>query len=159
PMHLRPAVAAILFFLVLVLQASTTHAQAGGQYWCEPRRNYYPWVPTCPVPWRVVSSSTALPQPDITPPATPPGGQSQFRQPAPLTPMAPPGYPGPGEPLYDWCAREAKLPSSIAICSDGELRALAIERQRVFNEVRWGLDPQRDKALLDDQNSWVKSYP
>lgn len=159
-MHLRSTITVISFFFVLVLQASTAHAQAQVQYWCEPLRNYYPWILTCPVPWRAVNPGTALPQPNITVPSTPSGGQtSQVGQPSPPTAMTPPGYPGPGEPLYDWCAKEAKLPSSIAICSDAKLRALAIERQRVFNEVRWGLDPERDKALLDDQSSWVKSYP
>jgi hypothetical protein len=52
----------------------------------------------------------------------------------------------------------AKLPSSIVICSDPELIRLADERQQVFNEVRWGLDPQRDKELLADQTGWVRSY-
>jgi len=120
-MHIRSVIAVISFFFVLVLQASTAHAQAQAQYWCEPLRNYYPWVPTCPVPWRTVNPGTALPQPNITVPSNPSGGQtSQLGQPTPLTattPTTPPGYPGPGEPLYDWCAKEAKLPSSISICS------------------------------------------
>jgi TonB family protein len=51
-----------------------------------------------------------------------------------------------------------KLPSSIVICSDPELIRLADERQQVFNEVRWGIDPQRDKELLADQTGWVRSY-
>jgi TonB family protein len=51
-----------------------------------------------------------------------------------------------------------KLPSSIVICSDRELIRLADERQQVFNEARWGIDPQRDKELLADQTGWVRSY-
>ena len=62
------------------------------------------------------------------------------------------------DPMDDWC-KTVKLPSSIAICSEPELRALMLDRQQAFNLARWGLDPQRDKALLADQNGWVKSYP
>lgn len=56
------------------------------------------------------------------------------------------------------CAR-VSLPSSIVICSDPELVRLADERQKAFNEARWGLDPERDEALLADQRRWVQSYP
>src|SRR5260370_40371622 len=58
----------------------------------------------------------------------------------------------------DWCAR-AKLPSNIAICSDPELRTLAIERQRSYDEAKARLSPDQRKALLADQNGWVRSYP
>jgi TonB family protein len=65
--------------------------------------------------------------------------------------------------LGSGCARAfdctgVKLPSSIVICSDPELIRLADQRQQVFNEVRWGIDPQRDKELLADQTGWVRSY-
>jgi uncharacterized protein YecT (DUF1311 family) len=62
------------------------------------------------------------------------------------------------DPMDDWC-KTVKLPSSIAICSDPELRALTTERAQAFNEARWGLDPRQDKALLADQTAWVKLYP
>jgi hypothetical protein len=46
------------------------------------------------------------------------------------------------DPMDDWC-KTVKLPSSIAICSDSELRALTLERQQAFNLARWGLDPRQ----------------
>ena len=55
-------------------------------------------------------------------------------------------------------ARPPALPSSIAICSDAELRTLAIERNRAFVEAEARLSPEQQKALLADQNDWVRSY-
>lgn len=61
------------------------------------------------------------------------------------------------DPLDDWC-KTARLPSSVALCSDPELRALAQERQRAFDEARARLSPEEQKALLADQDAWVRSY-
>ena len=61
------------------------------------------------------------------------------------------------DPLDDWC-KTARLPSSIAICGDAELRTLAIERSRAFVEAEARLSPEQQKALLGDQNDWVRSY-
>ena len=69
-----------------------------------------------------------------------------------------PTFPMVGDGLDKWCA-QAELPSSIAICSDPELRALVIERQHAFDQARSRLSRDRRKALLADQNSWVRSYP
>ena len=63
-----------------------------------------------------------------------------------------------GDGLDDWCAK-VRLPSSTAICSHPELRSLAIERQHAYDEVRARLSPEQQKALLADQNGWVKTYP
>jgi hypothetical protein len=60
--------------------------------------------------------------------------------------------------LDAWCA-QVKLPSSIALCSDPELRALAEERQRAFDEARGRIGKERANQLLDDQKGWVASYP
>lgn len=60
--------------------------------------------------------------------------------------------------LDEWCA-QAKLPSSIALCSDPELRALAIERQQAFDEARAGIGEERAHRLLNDQKGWIASYP
>jgi uncharacterized protein/predicted aspartyl protease len=57
----------------------------------------------------------------------------------------------------EWCA-QATLPSSIAICSDAELRSLAIERQHVFDEARERVGEDRAPALLADQHAWVATY-
>ncbi|MFI5020860.1 MAG: peptidoglycan-binding protein [Alphaproteobacteria bacterium] len=60
-------------------------------------------------------------------------------------------------PLDDWC-NTATLPSSIAICSDTELRSLAVERQQAFDEASARLDTKRRAELLADQKGWVASY-
>jgi len=65
--------------------------------------------------------------------------------------------PAGADPLDDWC-KTARLPSSIAICGDAELRTLAIERNRAFVEAEAGLSPDQQKELLADQNDWVRSY-
>jgi TonB family protein len=70
----------------------------------------------------------------------------------------PPAQSGAPAPLDEWCA-QVKLPSSIAVCSDGELRALATERQRAYDEARARLNLEQQKALLADQQGWVASYP
>jgi hypothetical protein len=61
------------------------------------------------------------------------------------------------DPMDDWC-RTVKLPSSIAICSDPELRALTAERQQVYDETNARLDPAGQTALLADQTGWVRLY-
>ena len=60
--------------------------------------------------------------------------------------------------LDGWCP-QVKLPSSIALCSDTELRALAVERQHAFNEARSRVGESGAPTLLADQNAWVGSYP
>jgi uncharacterized protein len=65
--------------------------------------------------------------------------------------------PGRADPLDDWC-KAVRLPSSIAICSDPDLRALARERQQAFDKARARLSPEGQKELLADQNAWVHSY-
>ena len=62
------------------------------------------------------------------------------------------------DPLDDWC-KTVRLPSSIAICSEPELRALTRARQTAYDEARDQLSPDQQRVLLADQNDWVKSYP
>jgi uncharacterized protein YecT (DUF1311 family) len=69
-----------------------------------------------------------------------------------------PTLPTRGDVLDEWC-KTVSLPSSIAICSEAELRDLAIERQHAYDEAKAKLTPEQQKALLADQNGWVKSYP
>lgn len=59
--------------------------------------------------------------------------------------------------LDEWC-KSVKLSSSIVICGDPELLALAIERQHAFDAAQSRLSPDQQKELLADQNGWVKSY-
>jgi uncharacterized protein len=61
-------------------------------------------------------------------------------------------------PLDEWCA-QVKAPSSIALCSDPELRTLAVERQQVFNATRGRIGEARYPELAADQSAWVTSYP
>jgi uncharacterized protein len=60
--------------------------------------------------------------------------------------------------LDSWCP-QVKLPSSIAICSDPELRALTIARQHAFNDARTRIGDAKASVLLADQNAWLASYP
>jgi hypothetical protein len=73
----------------------------------------------------------------------------EMAQPAP--PQAPtaapdsvttPKFPAIGDSLDAWCV-QVKLPSSIAICSDDELRALAVERQHAYDEAKSRLNPEQ----------------
>jgi uncharacterized protein len=68
-------------------------------------------------------------------------------------------FPAAAAPLDDWCAQVTTPPFSIALCSDAELRALAIERQHAFDEGRAWVGEARYGALLADQKAWVASYP
>lgn len=61
-------------------------------------------------------------------------------------------------PLDEWCA-QVTVPSSIAMCSDPDLRALAIERQHAFDGARTRVGEARYGVLLADQKAWVASYP
>jgi uncharacterized protein YecT (DUF1311 family) len=60
--------------------------------------------------------------------------------------------------LDDWCLQSAKLPSSIALCSDSELRELAIQRNHAFEAARARLSVDAYDALQRDQKGWVHSY-
>ena len=57
-----------------------------------------------------------------------------------------------------WCATEATRPSSIVICTDPELRSLAVLRTKLLNDARKNLRHDQYQALQDDQNRWIKSY-
>jgi uncharacterized protein YecT (DUF1311 family) len=59
--------------------------------------------------------------------------------------------------LDDWCA-QASQPSSIALCSDPELRELAIERNHAFEAARARLSGDAYRALLREHKGWVRSY-
>jgi uncharacterized protein YecT (DUF1311 family) len=60
--------------------------------------------------------------------------------------------------LDDWCVQSARLPSSIALCSDPELRELAIQRNHAFEAARARLSADAYDALQRDQKGWVHSY-
>lgn len=49
-------------------------------------------------------------------------------------------------------------PRSVALCSDPDLRRLAVERQKAFDAARARVWPDGWQKLLTDQNHWVASY-
>jgi hypothetical protein len=129
-------------------------------WWCDTWGTYYPYVLSCPVPWRPVNPVRASPQPYRAAPS-PVGAAEAPAAPAQTTQARaapPPSFRTLGDGLDDWCAK-AKLASSIAICSDAELRSLMIERGRAFDEAKSRLPLDQRKALLVDQKGWVASYP
>jgi uncharacterized protein len=60
--------------------------------------------------------------------------------------------------LDGWCG-QARLPSSVAICSDPQLRSLTIERQEAINQARARVGEGQFALLMANQNAWVASYP
>jgi uncharacterized protein len=61
-------------------------------------------------------------------------------------------------PAWAFDCGNATLPSSIVICSDPELIRIADERQQAVNEARERLSPEQFRALLDEQNAWIRTY-
>jgi hypothetical protein len=139
-MHIRVAVSV---FALTALPAVGGAAQTPPMYYCDPLQAAYPAVPTCPVPWRTVS-----PAPTSSP-AT--GPQSSVAQ------LPPAGFAALGDGLDEFC-KSVTLPRTIALCSDPELRTLAVERQHAFDEAKARLNPDQQKVLLADQKQWTGSY-
>jgi uncharacterized protein YecT (DUF1311 family) len=102
---------------------------------------------------------TVLSQTAASPPATiaAPMPQTQA-EPGEQPPFKPMTFPARGDGLDEWC-KEVKSGSIVAMCSDDELRALAVERLRAFNAASSRLPPDRQKILAADQNGWALSYP
>jgi uncharacterized protein YecT (DUF1311 family) len=157
-------VALALALLAAFLQAKAVDAQAPVWYWCEPLSAYYPWVARCPVPWRSFDPATVLQHRNATSPELPPPTSLTSRsatigEPTPLLPTTyPDNSMDSGGALDEWCSN-VKLASSIAICSEPELRALMLERQHAYDEANARLSPVQRRALAADQSAWVKSYP
>ena len=143
---------ALVLFAAAMLAASTADARTSPvfDYYCEAWHAYYPAVLVCPVPWRLAVMPHALARVRARPPHLG-APQSTART------MARARFRAIGDGLDRWCSR-VKLPSSIAICSDATLRALALERQRAFDLARSRLPPARRKALLANESAWVKTY-
>jgi hypothetical protein len=58
----------------------------------------------------------------------------------------------------DGSCKGVTLARTIALCSDADLRILVKEQQRAFDEAGSRLSSDEQKALLLDQDRWVKSY-
>jgi uncharacterized protein len=121
-------------------------------YWCDAAQAYYPAVPSCPIPWRPVPvgmPQAAQPLPTPIPAAAPP--------------VAPPQRPSSdsaatqhGDALDPWCKKPATA-LNVAVCSDPDLRALAVDRLHAFNAARSRLAADQQKELAADQNGWAAS--
>jgi hypothetical protein len=141
---------ALVVFAFMVLASEDAAAQAPPLYWCDALHGYYPWVRFCPSGWRPVNPGMGSPQP-------------YSAAPTPLTRQAAPaGAPiRSGEDidddLSDWCAQVTK-PSSIVICADGDLRQMAMIRNKIFADAKPILSQDAYKQLLDDQTQWVQNY-
>ena len=72
------------------------------------------------------------------------------------TGFAPQVFAARGDLLDPWC-RSAATTVNIANCGDADLRALAIERLRAFDQARSRLSWDQQKALAADQNRWATS--
>jgi hypothetical protein len=156
-MWLRLAVA----LLTIVALGREAHA-ASSWFWCEPLHAYYPWVRSCPSSWRQVD------------PRSPPSQQPQFQQsqaPSPDAGTAPvpssaadqPTFPSPvtaprGDGLDQWCQGSITA-LNIAICTDNDLRAGAVQRLHAFDDAKARLPADQQKTLAADQNGWAISYP
>jgi len=146
-MHV-PAIA----FLIIALQAESSFAQTNW-LWCEPSRAYFPYVQTCPVPWRAVAQ-----------PQQPAAPQPLYGQPTPLLPQTTPSTIAPvragadiEDELSNWCNEQEKA-SSVVICADRDLRQLSMIRNKLFADAKALLSPEAFQQLLADQRQWIQTY-
>ena len=72
------------------------------------------------------------------------------------TGFAPQVFAARGDLLDPWC-RSATTAVNVVNCGDADLRALAIERLRAFDQARSRLSWDQQKALAADQNHWAAS--
>ena len=150
--------------LAMLLLPGTAHAW----YWCEPAQAYYPWVRSCPEPWRQVDPRAAARQPGGAPPSAASTPQPAPAQPAPAQQAAAAQGGAPtftpatsltrGDALDAWC-KGSTTAINIAVCGDNDLRALAIERLHAFDDASVRASADQRKALTGDQNGWAMSYP
>jgi uncharacterized protein len=150
----------LIFAVMIVALGREAHA-ASSWFWCEPLHAYYPWVRSCPEAWRQVD------------PGSPPSQQPQFEQsqtpsqaadtaPVPSSAAGLPTFPAPvtasrGDGLDQWCQGSITA-LNIAICTDNDLRAGAVQRLHAFDDAKARLTPDQQKTLAADQNGWAMSY-
>jgi uncharacterized protein len=149
-----------LALVTIVALGHEAHA-ASSWFWCEPLHAYYPWVRSCPVGWRQVD-------PRSPPSQQPQSGQSQAPSqeagtaPVPFSAAGQPTFPSPitvphGDGLDQWCQGSITA-LNIAICTDNDLRAEAVQRLHAFDDTKTRLTPDQQKTLAADQNGWAMSY-
>lgn len=150
------------WFAVFALAFLWASTRAEAAWYCEPLQAYYPWVRSCPSPWRSVEPGagprnlTIPAAPNATGDAaqTPGSSPAQGDQP---TFTAPSSFVR-GDVLDQWC-RGSTTALLTAVCGDDELRALAVQRLYAFEEAKSRLAPEQQKALIADQNKWAVTYP
>lgn len=90
---MRMSVCAALLAFAGLLMASAAHSQSSGSwYYCDPAHAYYPYVRTCPAPWRAVapySYGPVQPQPVAPPVAQPAAPAGVAPAPAAASPAEP----------------------------------------------------------------------
>jgi uncharacterized protein YecT (DUF1311 family) len=59
--------------------------------------------------------------------------------------------------ITDWCAK-ATRPSSVVICSDPELRRMAVIRNKIMGDARAHFSPEDMQEFSRDQNNWIHEY-
>ncbi|HEV2185723.1 MAG TPA: hypothetical protein VGR70_00845 [Stellaceae bacterium] len=72
------------------------------------------------------------------------------------TGFAPQAFAARGDLLDPWC-KSATTAVNVVNCGDADLRSLAIERLRAFDQARSRLSWDQQKALAADQNRWAAS--
>lgn len=157
----------LLAISTIALLWSGAHAEAAF-YWCEPLRAYYPWVRSCPSPWRTVDPQSGGQPYGIPSGQNAPAEHAETASPAPTqetdtTANHQPTFPGRSsfvrsDALDQWC-KGSTTALLTAICGDDQLRALAIERLHAFDEAKTRLNADQQKTLIADQNGWALSYP
>jgi hypothetical protein len=150
------------FAALAIVAAGGSARAASSWYWCEPLQAYYPWVRSCPAAWRQVDPrSSQKPQPSSTAPQT---GAPQDSGAVPVQSRAQndaPTFPSPdatphGDGLDAWCSGEVSA-INVAICGDNDLRVLAAQRLKAFNEASTRIPADQQKVLAADQNGWAMS--
>jgi hypothetical protein len=148
-------------FAALVITALQGSARAASDwYWCDPLQAYYPWVRSCPAPWRPVNAKSVLRQSPASPlpqTATPAPAQESAAEQGEQPGFTPQSFPVRGDALDEWC-KGATTALNIALCGDDQLRALAIQRLSAFAEASSRLTADQQKVLIADQNGWAMSY-
>src|SRR5262249_38719797 len=59
--------------------------------------------------------------------------------------------------MADWCTK-VTAPSNVVICSDPELRRMAVVRNKIFEDARANFSDGDMKEMNAEQRNWVHQY-
>jgi hypothetical protein len=122
-------------------------------YWCDAQSCSVVVPPAGAAPVWVAPAmpQLAMPQP-----------QQQTIVTAPYSPATPTRveqrFPQRGDDLDPWCNNPATA-FNVAMCGDADLRALAAERLRAFDQARSRLSREQQRVLAAGQNEWSEASP